>query len=178
MNGQRTTDQHGDAEQQGAIPAGKTGVEQALASPSKPFALETATMHPANSRQDILAVEEAVLGALIRAGYDEASRFAVRLALEEGIVNAFLHGHRGLPNETTLTVHYAVTPDETTLSITDQGPGFNPASVPDPTLDENLELPSGRGLMLMRAYMNGGVHHENGGSTLVMKYLRNAPSVE
>lgn len=178
MNGQPTTDQHGNAEREGVPPSAHPAADAAHSSAPKPFALETATMHPANTRQDILAVEEAVLGALVRSGYDEASRFAIRLALEEGIVNAFLHGHRGLPDETTLTVHYAVTPDETTLSITDQGPGFNPASVPDPTLEENLELPSGRGLMLMRAYMNGGVHHVNGGSTLVMKYLKNAPPVE
>jgi len=118
--------------------------------------------------------ETAVLDALARHGYDEASRFAIRLALEEGLVNAFLHGHRGLPAKTPLTVRFTVNTAEVMISIADQGAGFNPTSIPDPTLDENLELPSGRGLMLIRAYMNGGVHHENGGSMMVMKYLKDA----
>jgi serine/threonine-protein kinase RsbW len=39
------------------------------------------------------------------------------------------------------------------MHVEDRGPGFDPSGVPDPTLDENLELPSGRGLMLIRAYM-------------------------
>jgi serine/threonine-protein kinase RsbW len=39
------------------------------------------------------------------------------------------------------------------VEIEDRGPGFDPGAVPDPTLEQNLEIPSGRGLMLMRAYM-------------------------
>jgi serine/threonine-protein kinase RsbW len=131
-------------------------------------------LRPANRRADIDLVESAVLTALEKFQYSEASRFAVRLALEEALVNAFQHGHRGLPPESPLTVHYAVQPGEVTIAVTDQGPGFDPAAVPDPTADSNLELPSGRGLMLMRAYMTS-VTHDLGGRRVTMTYKRPHP---
>lgn len=106
-----------------------------------------------NSREDIDRAESGLLDALTRHGYPEAARFAVRLALEECLVNAFRHGHKGLPPTTPVKFSYQVAPDKLIMEIEDQGPGFNPDQVKDPTLDENLELPSGRGLLLMRAYM-------------------------
>jgi serine/threonine-protein kinase RsbW len=94
------------------------------------------------------------MGELLqRFGYPEASKFAVRLALEEAISNAFKHGHKNLPPSTPVHVDYEIGPRSLRVRIEDQGPGFDPAGVPDPTLDENIELPSGRGLMLMGAYM-------------------------
>lgn len=128
-------------------------------------------MQPANRRADIDRVESAVLGALERFGYPDASRFAVRLALEESLVNAFMHGHRGLPPEETVHVLYRVSPEQVTIAVTDRGPGFKPEHVPDPTVEEHVELPSGRGLMLIKAFMTS-VHHENNGSRLVMTYKR------
>ena len=53
----------------------------------------------------------------------------------------------------TVTITFAITATILHVSVEDQGTGFDPASVPDPTEDANLEIPSGRGLMLMRAYM-------------------------
>lgn len=143
-------------------------------SPQQYEAFDSGVLHAANRRDDIIATEQAVMEAIGRRGYDPASQFAIRLALEEGLVNAFLHGHRGLPEDTSVTIRYHVSDDDVEIEITDQGLGFNPKNVADPTLDENLELPSGRGLMLIRAYMNAGVHHENGGTTLVMKYRKHA----
>jgi serine/threonine-protein kinase RsbW len=134
----------------------------------------TGELRPANSRADIDSVETQVLAALDQCKYPEASRFAVRLALEEALVNAFQHGHRGMPAEAPLTVCYSVLPGEVTIAVTDQGPGFDPASVPDPTADINLELPSGRGLMLMRAYMSS-VTHDLGGRRVTMIYKRPHP---
>lgn len=128
-------------------------------------------MHPANRRADIDKVESAVLGALDRFHYPDASRFAVRLALEEALVNAFMHGHRGLPPEETVQVEYRIGPREVMIAVTDRGPGFNPQQVPDPTEHDNVELPSGRGLMLIRAFMTS-VYHERNGNRLVMVYQR------
>lgn len=139
----------------------------------KPSGPVTGTFNPANNRSDIDAVEKAVLEAVAAFGYPDASRFALRIALEESMVNAFLHGHRGLPEDTTIEVQYRVTNDDVTVQITDQGPGFNPTSVPNPTDDENLELPSGRGLMLIQAYMSE-VRHELDGRRIVMVYQRPA----
>lgn len=138
---------------------------------------EVAEMHPANRRADIDRVEGAVLSALERFHYPDASRFAVRLALEEALVNAFMHGHRGLPPEETVQVQYRIGPSEVIISVTDRGPGFNPDRVADPTSPDQVELPSGRGLMLIRAFMTD-MHHESNGNRLVMTYRRAAPEAE
>jgi serine/threonine-protein kinase RsbW len=57
------------------------------------------------------------------------------------------------------------------MQVRDQGPGFDPGAVPDPTTDENLERGSGRGLLLIRAYMSRAEYLE-GGRMLRMVYQR------
>jgi serine/threonine-protein kinase RsbW len=114
---------------------------------------EKAVLSLVNTREDIERAENALMGGLARFGYSDAARFAVRLALEEAIVNAFRHGHKNLPPTTPVRFEFIITADTVTLDIEDQGPGFDPAKVKDPTLEENLEIPTGRGLLLMRAYM-------------------------
>ena len=59
------------------------------------------------------------------------------------------------------------------VSITDEGQGFDPGDVPDPTAVENIERPCGRGLMLMRYYMSEVVFHGRGNSVTMAKVLRN-----
>jgi len=134
---------------------------------------DSGTMQVANVRSQIAAAESSLLKAVARHNYPEAAAFAIRLALEESLANAFLHGHRGLPAETAATVTYSVDAEFVDLTIEDQGPGFNPANVPDPTADENIELPSGRGLMLMRSFMTE-VRHEKNGARIVMRFSRAA----
>src|SRR5437868_6226185 len=113
---------------------------------------EKARLFVANRREEIEHAEQKLISALDRFQYPDAAKFAVRLALEEALVNAFRHGHKNMPNE-KVSFEFRVTPDETEMAIEDQGPGFTPEAVPDPTLDENLTVPTGRGLLLMRAYM-------------------------
>ena len=55
------------------------------------------------------------------------------------------------------------------IHITDEGPGFKPDDVPDPTLDENLDVPSGRGVMLIKAYMTEVSYNEKGNSVKMVK---------
>lgn len=128
-----------------------------------------------NRREDIERAEEMLLAAMARHAYPDAARFAVRLALEESLVNAFRHGHKGLPADTPVRVEFAVTADQVDLAIEDQGPGFKPEDVPDPTLDENIERPTGRGLLLMRAYM-ARVEYAGRGNRVEMTYRRPAPA--
>ena len=98
-------------------------------------------------------IEEAVLRVVARNGYDGPARFAIKLAMEEGLNNAIKHGN-GYDCRKTVKVQYDVNDERVIITIADQGPGFDPASVPDPRSDENLEKPCGRGIMLMRAYMD------------------------
>ena len=104
------------------------------------------------------------------AGYTTASVFAVRLAAEEALTNAINHGHADLPGE-PVDFAWGVTPSAIRVEVTDHGPGFAPSDLPDPTLDENLDKPCGRGLMLMRAYMSD-VSYNDTGNQVRMLYER------
>ena len=110
--------------------------------------------------------EGRLLEAIERAGYSPASQFAIRLAFEEAMMNAFKHGG-GAKGGVDLDVR--VTPEAVEISVDDHGPGFDPDEVPDPLAEENLELPSGRGLMLMRQYMTE-VRHNDRGNRVTLRY--------
>jgi serine/threonine-protein kinase RsbW len=58
------------------------------------------------------------------------------------------------------------------ITITDEGKGFKPECVPDPTADENLERPCGRGIMLMRAYMDEVRYNPCGNQVFMLKHNR------
>lgn len=125
-----------------------------------------------NDRDAIDAAERRLLDAVRRRSYPEPAEFALRLAFEEAVVNAFRHGHKHKPNE-PITLEWTIDDHIATIRVEDQGPGFTPEAVPDPTLDENLECPTGRGIMLMRAYMSE-IRYEENGRRVVMIYRRDA----
>jgi serine/threonine-protein kinase RsbW len=139
--------------------------------PPGPPQEERARLALRHDRGEIDRAVKGILEAMERLGYSESSRFAVRLAIEEALSNAFRHGHKGLPADTAAQLEYRVAAGEVEVSVEDRGPGFDPGGVPDPTLDENLELPSGRGLMLMRAYMTR-VEFNGAGNRVRMYYRR------
>jgi len=126
-----------------------------------------------DDRAKIEALEDQILTAVDRHGYPKSSRFAIKLALEEAITNAFQHGHRTVAEGTPITVSYEVDPERVSIAVEDRGPGFAPSNVPDPTLDENLTNPTGRGIMLMKAYMTE-VHHNASGNRVELVYRRPA----
>jgi serine/threonine-protein kinase RsbW len=124
-----------------------------------------------NQRAEIDRAVQDVLTAATRYGYPEASKFAIRLAIEEAVSNAFHHGHARLDRGVPITFSYTVAPDRVEMAVRDRGPGFNPDTVPDPTLEGNIEIPSGRGLLLMRAYM-ASVMYVPPGNEVRMVYRR------
>ena len=85
--------------------------------------------------------------------WSEHDVHGVHLALEEALVNAIRHGNRSDPDK-QVHVSCKLSPHRLWIQIRDEGAGFNPDDVPDPTDPENLEIPSGRGIMLMRAFMS------------------------
>jgi serine/threonine-protein kinase RsbW len=96
---------------------------------------------------------EDLLAALVVLGYAHMDRVAVRVALTEALANALEHGNRNDPTK-RVRCSYRVDAEALVVEVEDEGPGFDPGRVPDPTLPENLERPSGRGLFLMRHYMS------------------------
>lgn len=123
-----------------------------------------------NTRAELDETTNAIVGAAERLGYPQASCFALRLALEEAISNAFRHGHRNLDPGADIGIAWDATPERITIVVEDQGPGFDPGTLPDPTTEENLEKPSGRGLLLIRAYMST-IDFNDAGNQVTMVYL-------
>lgn len=119
-------------------------------------------------------VQEIIEEALQASGYTEHDTFAIKLALEEALVNAIKHGNQMDPDKRVFVV-FNVTPERFDIRITDEGTGFNPEDVPDPTAIENLERPCGRGLLLMRGFMTE-VEYLGKGNVVTMAKVREIAS--
>jgi serine/threonine-protein kinase RsbW len=84
-------------------------------------------------------------------GQDETANTA--LAVREAAANALQHGNR-LDSDKPADIRVSVDSGWLTAEVSDEGPGFDPDSVPDPLAPENLLKPTGRGLLLMRNFMD------------------------
>jgi len=109
-----------------------------------------------------------ILSALEAHGFSQDDIFAVHLALEEAFLNAVKHGNRMNPAKKVL-IDYAVDPEQAEIRMTDEGSGFDPRSVPDPRVGENLYRPAGRGLLLIRSYMHTVEYNERGNSLRMVR---------
>ena len=118
--------------------------------------------------QQAKRVEDSIAQQAEECGFDEDAVFALRLGLEEALVNAIRHGSKGDTSK-KVKLRYQVTPRQVDVYITDQGDGFNPCGIPDPTSRENLERPNGRGILLMRAYMNLVEYNKKGNTVHITK---------
>lgn len=107
------------------------------------------------------AVQSRILEELGRYDYTPDAVFAIKLALEEAIINAIRHGNR-FDRSKVVRIEAHINQRRTEIIVEDEGPGFDRASVPDPTADENLHSLHGRGLLLMESYMSE-VQYSRGG---------------
>ena len=87
------------------------------------------------------------------AGFDEDEALNVGLAVREAVINAMLHGNRQDP-KLFVGVTLNVQPQVLSAIVTDQGAGFDRRSTPDPTAEANRLRDSGRGLLLMEAFVD------------------------
>ncbi len=110
-----------------------------------------------------------ILSGMEEKGFSKDDVFAVHLALEEAFLNAVKHGNKMDPDK-TVTIDYTVDHEKVEIGIRDQGTGFNPQSVPDPRIGENLYRPEGRGLLLMNAYMHVFEYNERGNGVRMIRY--------
>ena len=98
------------------------------------------------------AVVERIMAEVGHAGFSSREEFGIRLSIDEAVTNAIKHGNKLSPDK-TIRIDFQRTEAGVRIEIEDQGSGFRPEDVPDCTKDENLESPTGRGLMLMREFM-------------------------
>lgn len=111
-------------------------------------------------------IQDSLTATLEQHRFSEREIFAIKLAVEEALVNAMKHGNQ-LDRTKSVRVAFHVVEETFYIRIQDEGRGFDPSDVPDPTEEENLERPCGRGLLLMRHYMSA-VHFLNRGTTVLM----------
>jgi serine/threonine-protein kinase RsbW len=111
--------------------------------------------------------EELVMSEAGKAGFDEDDQHSIGMAVRECAVNAVVHGNRYNKNK---KVHLGVerAAGRIAVVIGDEGEGFDVRSLPDPLAPENLLKQSGRGLLLIRAFMDEfDMHPRPGGGTEV-----------
>lgn len=120
------------------------------------------------------AFVDAVVDELERRAWSPKDLFAVRLALDEAIANAVEHGNRRDPSK-KVDVSATISAERALLSVRDEGDGFDDAAAPNPLLAENLEAPTGRGLLLIRSFMTN-VWRASGGAEILMEKTPSSPS--
>ena len=96
----------------------------------------------------------------------------ILIALTEAVNNAITHGNKLDPNK-KVNLNMETTTEKVEFTIIDEGPGFNYNDIPDPTLPENLEKLSGRGIFLMKSLADE-VDFENNGAIIKLKFSLSA----
>jgi serine/threonine-protein kinase RsbW len=99
------------------------------------------------------SAEELALGVAQRAGFDEDDLMKIGMAVRESMVNAVVHGNRYNANK-KVRFSVAHNRERLTVRIADEGEGFDVSSLPDPLAPENLMRTSGRGIFLIRSFMD------------------------
>ena len=118
--------------------------------------------------QQAKEVEDKIITSAEALRYSEEDIFALRLSLEEALTNAIRHGNQK-DERKKINIRFYATKDQVDIYVADEGSGFDPFAVRDPTSSENLECPNGRGIMLMRAYMNLVEYNEVGNVVHLVK---------
>lgn len=119
-------------------------------------------------KKEIPAVREEIASSLASLGYSQRDVFAVRLATEEVLLNAIEHGNR-CDKTKKVTVTYVIDERKTEITVTDEGHGFDLDSVPDCTAADNLCKTRGRGIALMRGFMDDVEFSGNGNTVRLVK---------
>ena len=97
--------------------------------------------------------------------------FAIRLALEEAVVNAIEHGNQRDPSK-LIRLDFKVSPEFCYIQITDEGRGFCRAALKDCTDDECIEKPRGRGVHLIEQFMSETAYNERGNQLTMLRKRR------
>ena len=107
----------------------------------------------ASTMDSVAEVEAIAEKAAIQAGLDEDTSFHVTMAVREAAVNAVLHGNEYAADK-KVTLAFERTGEELVITIRDQGKGMDLSKIPNPLAPENLLKTSGRGIFLMRSFMD------------------------
>jgi len=103
------------------------------------------------------------------AGFDEDDCHKIGMSVREGVINAVQYGNRQ-QRDKKIYLTFELEADKLVIHVLDQGPGFDLADVPDPLAEENLLKTSGRGIFLMRSFMDEFAvrRGQHGGAEVIM----------
>ncbi|MFN0119240.1 MAG: ATP-binding protein [Blastocatellia bacterium] len=110
--------------------------------------------------------ERAVTAGVIAADDEE-----FRMSLREALINAMLHGNKG-EHVCRVVIRAEISAARARVSIADEGAGFDPCAVPDARAPDRLLLPTGRGILLMRHYMDEVRWNAAGNEVTLVRYTR------
>ncbi|MBV9669315.1 MAG: ATP-binding protein [Acidobacteriales bacterium] len=129
--------------------------------------------------ESVNKVEQTALQMASKAGFDSDECDSIGLAVREAAVNAVLHGNKYDPNK-KMNVSYEMKEDSLIIKVADQGNGLKEQDVPDPLAPENLMKQSGRGIFLIRSFMDEvQIRELQPGTELTMiKHLKQEPQSE
>lgn len=115
--------------------------------------VETTELRLASRIKAVDEVAAAVSEFLSRTGVSDDVAWGIDMAVREAVTNAVLHGNK-LDEAKFIEVNLKSSPGNFEIAIHDQGPGFNPSDIADPTREENILKASGRGIFFMRNFMD------------------------
>jgi serine/threonine-protein kinase RsbW len=119
--------------------------------------------------ESVNLAEEMCLRVAEAAGFAEDECYRIGMSVREGVINAFHYGNQEKPDK---KIHLGIdlTGEKMVIHVMDEGKGFRLADVPDPLLEENLLSTSGRGIFLMRSFMDefDVVPGRTGGAEIIM----------
>jgi serine/threonine-protein kinase RsbW len=119
--------------------------------------------------ESVNLAEEMCLRVAEAAGFDEDDCYRIGMSVREGVINAFHYGNQERP-EKKIYLAVDLTSDKMVIHVLDEGKGFNLGDVPNPLAEENLLSTSGRGIFLMRSFMDefDVVAGRTGGAEIIM----------
>jgi len=144
--------------------AGEAGSDSGFAPDDKPNAL---SLSSCDAIEKICAI---ILREIDSRGYSEESIWAAKLCIHEALMNALIHGNKN-NRAKKVSVFYKVTDDKFSVSVIDEGDGFDHRNLPDPKTCQNLLKDGGRGLFFIRQYMDEVTFNEKGNRIMLVKYL-------
>ncbi|NLD98824.1 MAG: SpoIIE family protein phosphatase [Fibrobacter sp.] len=124
-----------------------------------------------NSSAEIERTCAAILKEMDKSGFKDKIIKQFKICIFEMLTNALIHGNRGDVSKKVM-VFYKITPFSATISVKDEGAGFDYNNIPDPLLPENRMKDHGRGIFLIRHYLDEVTFNDKGNRIMGRKYHR------
>lgn len=122
-----------------------------------------------SSREEVRQLKPFLKELQVWAGFDDEQFSEIRLALNEAVMNAIKHGNNNNPNK-YIYINAIISENAVTIKVKDEGNGFNLSDIPNPTDNDNLLKPSGRGVFLIKKQADE-IFIAKDEATITMKFI-------